>query len=356
MATNSYTGFTRPTLTELTARIISDLNVNLPGEDANVRYSVLNVLANTEAGIVHEIYGYLDWISNQTNILYCTGENLDLFGNIWAVTRKAPTFASGYIMCTGVDGSIVPVGTTFQSSDGYQYIATGGTFITAGIGYFPAQALISGDDYNQSTNTILTMTSSLSGVESNAEILSMSGGTNMESDDLLRTRILDRIANPPHGGSQSDYVTWALQHPGVTRAWCYPNEMGLGTVTVRFMMDDTYEDGMPQPADITDVVEYIELYRPVTAEVYVVQPVGVALDVEVTNLTPNTPTVQANVHKEIVDMLKRRAEPGGTIFCSWIWEAVSLATGNQHHTITIPTTDIIYNVGELPVLGTVTFV
>jgi uncharacterized phage protein gp47/JayE len=122
------------------------------------------------------------------------------------------------------------------------------------------------------------------------------------------------------------------------------------------MMDDTYEGGMPQPSDIVDVIEYIELYRPVTAEVYVVSPVGVALDIEVTNLTPNTPTIQANVVREIEDMLKRRAEPGGTIYWSWIWEAVSLATGNQHHTITSPTADITYNVGELPVLGTVTFV
>ena len=74
----------------------------------------------------------------------------------------------------------------------------------------------------------------------------MTGGVEAENDDDLRARILQRIQNPPMGGAQADYVTWALAVPGVTRAWAAP-EQGIGTITVRFLMDELRadDDGWP---------------------------------------------------------------------------------------------------------------
>ena len=84
----------------------------------------------------------------------------------------------------------------------------------------------------------------------------LTGGTDTETDDQLRARILHRIQNPPMGGAQADYVTWALAVPGVTRAWAAP-EQGPGTITVRFLMDDLRadDDGWPTPADVQAVVD-----------------------------------------------------------------------------------------------------
>jgi uncharacterized phage protein gp47/JayE len=63
-------------------------------------------------------------------------------------------------------------------------------------------------------------------------------GSDIESIPDLRARLLERIQNPPSGGAAEDYVAWALEVPGVTRAWVYPKEMGAGTVTVRFVRDN----------------------------------------------------------------------------------------------------------------------
>ena len=75
-------------------------------------------------------------------------------------------------------------------------------------------------------------------------------------------RLLLRIRRPPHGGARHDYVGWALDKEShglaVTRAWDYGLELGLGTVTVRFMMDDAYADGIPLAADVTTVQTYID--------------------------------------------------------------------------------------------------
>ena len=48
------------------------------------------------------------------------------------------------------------------------------------------------------------------------------GGADVESDEDLRARVLFRKRNPPHSGSKSDYIAWALEVPGVTRAFVSP--------------------------------------------------------------------------------------------------------------------------------------
>jgi len=55
-------------------------------------------------------------------------------------------------------------------------------------------------------------------------------------------------------------------------------------------------------------------------------------------------------------MLRRRAVPGGTIRRSWIWEAVSVAAGEDSHAITAPAGDVAHGTGEIAVLGVITYV
>lgn len=101
------------------------------------------------------------------------------------------------------------------------------------------------------------------------------------------------------GGTQADYEQWALEVPGVTRAFV-TQEMGRGTVTVRFMMDGTYPDGVPKDGDRQAVAAHIETVRPVTADVYVVLPVADPLNLRL-RITPG--------HGR--DPSRRRGEPLG---------------------------------------------
>ena len=57
----------------------------------------------------------------------------------------------------------------------------------------------------------------------------IAGGADEQSDLLLLQRVLARLRQPPHGGADFDYIRWALEVPGVTRAWVYPLELGAGT-------------------------------------------------------------------------------------------------------------------------------
>jgi uncharacterized phage protein gp47/JayE len=174
---------------------------------------------------------------------------------------------------------------------------------------------------------------------------------------------LERIRKPPHGGNMDDYVRWALEVPGVTRAWVAYGELGRGTVTVRFMMDDTYDDGIPQGAaapnysgDVAAVFDHIEALRPVTARLYVVAPIPVALDVTVRGLAPDTPDTRAAAIAEIADAIVSEAVPSATFPRSKLWEAVSRAAGERSHEIVTPATDVTQPIGRIFVPGAVSFV
>ena len=156
----------------------------------------------------------------------------------------------------------------------YQTI-TAGTVDSSGFGTAQAVALTAGIVGNLPDGSQLSMNPVIPGITSVICWGNMSGGVDTETDDQLRERILFRIQNPPMGGSQADYVRWARAVPGVTRAWAAP-EIGPGTMTVRFLMDDLYPDnyGLPQPADVLVVTNYINLMRPVTVlDCFVMAPI-----------------------------------------------------------------------------------
>lgn len=81
--------------------------------------------------------------------------------------------------------------------------------------------------------------------------------------ESLRVRVIRSYRVIPHGGSVDDYETWALEFPGVTRAWCRGNYMGPGTVGL-FVMRDTDPVPVPNPVQLQELKDYIEPLRPVT--------------------------------------------------------------------------------------------
>lgn len=348
--------FERPDLQTLISRAQADIESRMPGADARVRRSLLGVLARMHAGAMHGLYGYLDWLAAQLMVDTAELEHLERWASIWGVARKAAAKASGSATLSGTDGVTVPAGTVLARADGIEYTTDSDATIAAGTVNATVTAQEGGAAGNAAAGTQLNLVSAIAGIQSAAVVATggLTGGTDTEADEDLRTRVLRRIQRPPHGGADFDYVTWALEVAGVTRAWVYPGELGLGTVTVRFMMDDTYADGIPQAADVQAVQDHIDAVRPVTADLSVVAPVAVPLDMTI-QLSPNTVAVQQAVEQEILDLLQREAEPGATILLSRLNEAVSIASGEQDHVIVTPATDVTHTASQIAVPGLITW-
>jgi uncharacterized phage protein gp47/JayE len=350
------------------AQVRDDIATHLPGADASVPNSVLRVVGDVQANLTHDNDTHLDWVAKQMMPDTAEGAFADRWGAIWLPNgRKAASYAQGQITVTGTVGATVPAGAllTVPAVDNsgagvtLQYAVSTSFTLTSTSGLVSIIALNAGALSNLDTGTNLQFVTIPAGIDGQAVVASpaLSGGTDMESDADLIARYVDRIQEPPHGGSCHDYVQWALEVPGVTRAWA-AQEMGLGTVTLRFMMDDVRAayNGFPQAGDLAVMQAYIDARRPVTvADWWPLAPVAQALNLTIADLATDTPLVRANIRSELTEMLRARANPGATVYASWIREAISSATGEDHHELTI-TDAVPASVGTLITLGTITYV
>lgn len=359
----------RPTLDQLFAQAKMLINIYLPGTDANLQKNVLNIFAILVSQMSNGQYGYLDFLSQQIFADTCEAEYLDRLVAIRGLTRKAAEKATGTFTATGNDGAIITATTQLQRLDGFVYVVTADVAISGGEAVVNVESQNVGENGNADAGTQLTFISPPAGVNTVGEVDSpgIAGGTDLETDAELRARYLEFIRNPPQGGAKNDYVIWSEELPGVTRAWCYPLENGRGTVTVRFLVEptDANPNGIPDPAQVNEVFDYIETKRPVTAKNITVEaPDPVPLDFEIELEVKDNVDIRNAVIASLQAMLQRDAQPqgdpgseiDGTIYLSRISEAISLAVGEFAHKIISPTDDVTYTLGQIAVYGETTFV
>ena len=349
--------FNRPTLTDLITRLRSHLNSRLTGVDSRLPYTVLNVFAIVIAGAFHLVYGYLDWAVKQLFPETADEFYLLLHGQRRGITRNAATQAQGNVIFTGTDAVDIPAGTEVQRADGVAFTTDALATIAGGTATVAVTAVVAAAAGNTLTGVTVTLTSPIAGINSNATVDAggLTGGTDLEDIEAYRVRVTERWKKPTQGGNKDDYIAWAKETSGVTRAWSYPLENGDGTVVVRFMMDDAYADGIPLAGDVTTVQDDIDTKRPATADVTAAAPVAKAIAITL-SITPDTEQIRLDVEAEIKDLFRRRAVPGGSILLSQINEAISIAEDEEDHTLTAPVANPTSLPSEILVVGVITWV
>lgn len=344
--------FSRPSLQQLIDRTRNDLLARLAADDV-LRRADAEVYARVVAAASHALYGFVDYVARQVIIDTADADHLERWASIWGVGRKAAAAASGTATFATAAGAVIPAGTVLLAFDGVEYETTEEGAAAGASLELPIVARSAGAAGNRTAGQSLSLVSPISGVQPAAVASALSGGADVETDDALRARLLARIQQPPHGGAAHDYVAWALEVAGVTRAWVYPGELGEGTVTVRFMRDDD-ADTIPDAAEVAAVQSHIDALRPVTAQPTVVAPIAVPLAFQI-QLTPNGASVQEAVTEELRDLIRREAEPGGTLYLSRISEAISVAAGESRHVLVSPAADVTVATGEITTLGAITW-
>ncbi len=341
--------FSRPSLSTLRSRIAADVSGRLLDGSPLRSRSVLSVLVYVWAGACHLMYGALQWYFSQFWIKTAEKEYLERKASTWGITRKAGARAVGQVTFSG--SGIVPAGSVLRNDSGILFTVDADVSVP-GTGMVTASE--TGSASNLERGETLTLVQAVAGVSGSAVVVSMTGGVDAETDDELRNRVLTALRNPPMGGSAADYVTWALEVPGVTRAWCYPLYLGLGTVGLSFVCDGQDDSPLPDEEMVRRVQEYIEECKPVTADVMVFAPRAVPVDIRL-RIVPDTSAVREAVKAELHDLFTREAEPGVTLLKSHIDEAVSITSGEEDHLLLEPAVNIVPASGELPVLRNVTF-
>jgi uncharacterized phage protein gp47/JayE len=343
--------FARSTLADLVTRTRADVQSRISRDDA-LRWDDSEVYARVLAGASDALFGYLDWLSRQLIYDSAEAEWLERWAAIWGIFRKPAAAATGSVTFTGSDGAAIPSGTLLSAWDGVQYATTADAVIAAGTAAATVEAVIPAAAGNRTSGETLTLTTPIPGVTSAATAAELSAGADVESDDDLRARFLARIRNQPQGGSFADYVQWALEVPGVTRAWA-TSALGAGTVTVRFVRDDDASI-IPDAGEVAAVQAHIEGLRPVTAAVTVIAPTAVTQDIDITTPAGVNAADKATIEAAIAAVLAG-VEPGGTLYVEQLNQEVIAVAGQYAHFIADPAADVDYSAGQIPTLGAVTW-
>ena len=327
--------FPIPTPQEVRDQIFAEYAVNFPGSDPLLERSFLGTIAKAFALAIHGLYLFISFVSKQIFLVSMSGENLDNVGTEIGLDRKEATGSTGAVTATGVDTTVIPINAELTDGNGVRYAVTAAATIAGGTAVVSVEALTFGANTNQISGVALNFVSPIGGIDTLTTVNApgLLGGADRELDDPYRDRLLERRRHPIQCGTATDYQQWALEVTDVTRAFVFPQEAGAGSVTVRFMMDDKFADGIPLAADIAAVDANIRAQMPINVVLIVLAPVKKLLPISV-KITPFTPDIVQAVTDELNDMFIRDAKPGGEIKISRLREAVSNSPGEFDNEVT----------------------
>ena len=372
--------FTRPALADLQNQVAQDIASGTPGSDALLRFSNLGITGKAQAMLAHLHYGYLDWIAKNAVPFTATAEFLEGWAGLKKVVRNAANVASGVVTFTGTNGAQIPSGTSLIRGDGVAFISTAAATVASGIAVVSASSVadpvgLTGAVGNTALGSGISLGTSIPGVNSTGTVTTaFTGGADLETDASLRGRMLLAYQNPPQGGSATDYLNWALAVTGVTRAWVNRNGFGAGTVVIYTMFDasESVNDGFPQgvgggatlepratvaTGDLLAVANYLYSLQPVTALVYSVAPVASPIAFTISGIPTASAAVKAAISASIASIFYLYGTPlGGTVALSLIESAIAAISGTQGFVITTPSGNIATTLGNLPTVGTITYI
>lgn len=281
---------------------------------------------------------------------FAFGEYLDEHGITINVARKDAVKATGEVTFTGPNGTPIPSGTQVAApqddpdADPIVFETTvsntiGNTATPDGTITIPVEALVAGPEGNAPAGTVTELLTGIEGVASISNALAITGGADVETDELYRERILLEYASPHGAGTIADYKRWALGFPPVGYVTVDPLWAGAGTVRVVVTdqennpVSNTVKAGLQAELDPTPGEG--RGLAPIGAIVTVDTPALVSVDVVVTlvmedgysidgagGMTDLSADVEAAV-REYIDTL----DPGSDVIRNKVIEAIMLVPG-----------------------------
>lgn len=210
-----------PTTQELKDQNLSNLESQI-GQTAPIAdKAFLRVLAAMEAMSITPLYKYATERAKQNLALTATDIDLDNLGIEYGVIRKPAEAAVLTATIPGTNGTVIPINTDFSGdSNGVRYFTDAQVTVAAGIGTISLTASEEGISGNLQVSDTLSIGTQISGLESTATVTVIDNiGTDVETDDAYRIRVLDEIRGDGGGSNAFDYRQWSQEVSGVFRAY-----------------------------------------------------------------------------------------------------------------------------------------
>jgi uncharacterized phage protein gp47/JayE len=296
----------------------SKLNQTSPLNDK----AFLRVLSAVQAGQGTGIYKYIAERILQVFAITATGIDLDVIGGNYGIVRKAAESAQFTITLPGTNGTVIPITVDFVGdANGVRYSNDAAGIVSGGIATLNVTANSAGVDGNLNVSDTMSIGTPIAGAESQATItVQTNTGTEQETDDDYRIRILDVIRAIPGGGNAADYRIWSQEVAGVARAYPFSGlPVGMtGSApperTVYIEATTTIDPDGLAPSSLLDEVREIITEDPDTGisrqplgltddTLYVESIIRITFYVSISGLTVDS-NIEAQVKSDIEDALE----------------------------------------------------
>jgi uncharacterized phage protein gp47/JayE len=350
-------------LADASARARGAFRQYLEGTDTALPNNLVTIIGKVVAELAHEFELRIAYLAKQMFITSASGQFLALLCSDVGIYRKQPSAASGSISGTGAPSTTYPAGIRFISGN-VTYLSTApATSAADGTMTLSITSENKGSLSNRDGGGLLALADPVLfptlGTQWTVAAGGLGGGADIEDDDSLRARGLQRKRNPPAGGTLTDYERITLAVPGVLAAWAFRGA-SPGSIFVFFLFAGR-TNFIPLPADVAVVQAAIDAQRLIRVDDSVaVAPTARPIDITINGLQNDTPDIRAAIAAAISAMFMAKCRPGivgdtFTVSKSWIDEAISGVAGEDRHVLAVPTDDVVLTNGQFPTLGTITY-
>lgn len=230
----------------------------------------------------------------------------------------------------------------------------------------PIESVVFGSDQNLDADTELTLQSPITNVndDNNIDFGAVGGGTDQETNEALRLRLLERIQDPLAHFNVADIRRVAKSVAGVTRVFVQEITPDVGQVTVYFMRDNDPSTPIPDGSEVATVKAALDLIRPANtdiADLIVAAPIPVTTDFTFSAISPDTSTMRDAITNSLIQFFSERTDVGVDVveeaYNAAIFNTVDAVTGQDltSFNLTSPSADITVAAGEIATLGSITF-
>lgn len=190
--------------------------------------------------------------------MWAYGQSLDYLGLSRGIYRKPAVAAHGTLTVVGKKDTEIPMAFVFTTEAELDHSSI--LFKTLRDHVIPETGTIDievvavnpGTSGNVASNKIVMLSKPIQGVESVTNKDPTLGGSDVEEDEALRTRIVDydQLQGISYVGSMSDYYRWAMEVVGVGSAKVIPANDDTGLVKI--VITDT--EGKPANTELCTAV------------------------------------------------------------------------------------------------------
>jgi uncharacterized phage protein gp47/JayE len=264
------TGFNRKTYSE----ILEDMEArarSLFGEDINLsERSPLGLWLRTTAWEKALLWEALENSYLNAFVINANGIALDNIVSNKGMGRRPATKAKGTVTVLGDDGTVIPIGFRFATRNDAYFVVTEQVTMQGGSVVAPIEAEEAGEKGNVPANTITKIVNPIAGVREVTNEQATVGGSDVESDVLLRKRYLMAMREPATGDNATQYRIWAQEVPGIGNVRVKPAEV-VAPGHVRVIVASTIGQAVSQEL-VDEVQRHLDSVKPVNAGVVTVQP------------------------------------------------------------------------------------